>query len=58
MTAVGEKEMQYHFDCKVEMIEEEVEMLGDTIRDEIARVEGRFALIDKVIEKMSSEQRE
>ena len=50
-TNQGETEMRYHFDCKVEMIEGELRALEDTLRDEIRRVEQRFNLIDKTIEK-------
>ena len=41
--------MQFRFECKVEEIEDDIYVLGDTLRDEIDRMEAKFIMIDKVI---------
>ena len=55
---MGVKEMKYRVDCKVEMMEAEIATLGDTIREEIYRMEEKFVIYDKLIEKLNIEQKE
>ena len=55
---MGVKEMKYRVDCKVEMMEAEIATLSDTIREEIYRMEEKFVIYDKLIEKLNIEQKE
>ena len=52
---MGPAEMKYRYECKVEKMQEEVAVLSDLIRDEVGRLEQRFAFTDKAILKIETE---
>ena len=55
---MGPAEMKYRFDCKVEQIEEDVICLGDTLREELTRMDSKFERIDQLVERMGMEQKD
>ena len=55
---MGKAEMKYRFECKMEQLEDEVSALGDTIRDEVVRLDSRLDSISKVVEQMGLENKD
>ena len=47
--------MQFLFECKVDEMEQEVNELSDLIRDELKRVDERFAIQEMLIGKIKTE---
>ena len=49
---LGRKEMAYRYECKVESFGDELAALSDTVREEITRLDDRFALLDREVKKI------
>ena len=50
--------MKYNYECKVEIMEEEVATLSDTLREEITRLDAKFKQVDEIIEMMGLEHKD
>lgn len=43
--AMGPKEMKYRYQCLVEKIHEEVEVLSDLLREQVSRMDDKFDMV-------------
>ena len=55
---MGPKEMKFRFDCKMQLVDEELEYLRELFRDEVQRLDDKFVLVEDQVEKMNAEQKE
>ena len=52
---MGPKEMKFRFDCKMQLVDEELEYLRELFRDEVQRLDDKFVLVEDQVEKMNAE---
>ena len=45
----GRKEMKYRFDCKVGQLEDDIIIVGDTMKEEVNRLDEKFFIIEDLI---------